>query len=481
MAEQKGKIDFASGQKSGDEPLGGAIPQSVNVLVDGVGAIHIRPGIAVWDDFGQSPLYDDETSVDGIVVWNGYVVYVTSDRLIHAQIGPGNGVDLSDATAATQLDGDSRPVMIAAEGVGGTNDMAIMAGGGQLQVWEGPGAGLSRRIGGTVPDATHCVVLSLHLVVNPSSARGQIQWSEANAFETWIGEFAEISSSPDPVVALHTNTGELIIGGTESVEAWAPDPDENYKVVRPWSSGFGAPYSFASNDETFGFLDNRMRIQLSNGRAYKAISDRGITSDLQSFERTDDCWGFRAQVAGWNLLGWHFPTVGRTFVWDVDRESWSEWRGFAAGQWAPWVATSMAFWADEKLHLVGLPDGTIGTLDPDTLSDNGEPIVAEIYSGFTDHGVDNWKQHISTRLAFRRGLGAFGRSPGPNCQLFWRDDTGAWEDPVELELGNVDDPNPVIEVRSLGVYRTRQWRLRFSDNVPVAFVGAIETFEVLEQ
>lgn len=478
MAEQKGKIDFASGQRSGDEPLGGAIPQSVNVLVDGVGAIHIRPGIAVWDDFGQSPLYDDETSVDGIVMWNGYPVYVTSDRLIHAQVGPGNGTDISDATAATQLDGAGRPVMIS------TRSMAVMAGGGELQVWEGPGAGLSRRITGGAPGATHVVAIDQRLVVNTAGTTGQIAWSDAGAYETWSGEFSELESKPDPLPALYENTNELIGGGTESVQTGTIERDTNgvfFNPIRTWASGFGAAYSFASNDETFGFLDNRMRIQLSNGRSYKAISDRGITSDLQSFERTDDCWGFRAQIAGWNLLGWHFPTVGRTFVWDVDRETWSEWRGFAAGQWAPWVATSMAFWAEEKLHLVGLPDGTIGTLDPETLSDNGEPIVAEIYSGFTDHGVDNWKQHISTRLAFRRGLGAFGRSPGPNCQLFWRDDTGAWEDPVELELGNVDDPNPVIEVRSLGVYRTRQWRLRFSDNVPVAFVGAVETFEVLEQ
>lgn len=480
MPEQKGKIDFASGQRSGDEPLGGAIPQSVNVLVDGVGAIHIRPGIAVWDGFGQSPLYDDETSVDGIIVWNGYVVYVTSDRLIHAIVGPGNGTDISDTTAATQLDGPNRPVLVT------TRDLTVIAGGGQLQVWEGPGAGLSRRIAGTVPAATHVVAAYNRLIVNPVGNTGQIQWSEsAGDVEDWIGEFAELNSKPDPLPALYENTNELIGGGTETVQVGVLEnvvPNGvRFNSVRTWSSGFGAPYGFAANDETFGFLDSRMRIQLSNGRAYKAISDRGITSDLQSFERTDDCWGFRAQVAGWNLLGWHFPTVGRTFVWDVDRESWSEWRGFAAGQWAPWVATSMAFWADEKLHLVGLPDGTIGALDGDTLSDNGEPIVAEIYSGFTDHGVDNWKQNISIRLAFRRGLGTFGRAPGPNCQLFWRDDTGAWEDPVELELGNVDDPNPVIEVRSLGVYRTRQWRLRFSDNVPVAFVGAVETFEVLEQ
>jgi hypothetical protein len=58
-------IDFASGQRSSDEQLAGAIPQSVNVLVDGKGAIHLRPGISEWSDFDEPPSHDDETSVDG--------------------------------------------------------------------------------------------------------------------------------------------------------------------------------------------------------------------------------------------------------------------------------------------------------------------------------------------------------------------------------------------------------------------------------
>jgi hypothetical protein len=474
VAETKAKIDFATGQRSSDEQLAGAIPQSVNVLVDGAGAIHLRPGIATWSDFDPSPSYDATTSVDGIVVWNEMPVYVTSDRRIHAQVGPGNGVDASNATAATQLDGPDRPVLIS------TRNMAVIAGGGLLQKWEGPGAPLSARLGGSPPAATHVVAISQRLVVNPVGTTGQIQWSEAGAYETWIGEFKELESKPDPLPALYENTGELIGGGTETVQTLAPDPAEIFASVRTWSSGFGAPYSFAANDETFGFLDSRNRIQLGNGRSYIPISDKGITESLQALSTTEDCWGFRAQIAGWNLLGWHFPTVGRTFVWDLDRQTWQEWRGYANGQWTGWAAKSMTFWPSQKLHLVGLGDGTIGKLDTSTVTDNGQPIVGEIYSGFQDHGTDNWKQNISVRFMFRRGIGTVGATPGPRCQLFWRDSTGAWEDPYELGLGDASDPTPVIEVRSLGTYRTRQWRLRFSDSVPVTFVGAIETVEVLE-
>lgn len=475
MAEQKEKLDFASGQKSSDEQLGGAIPQSVNVLVDNVGAIHVRPGISAWEDFADTPLFDEMTSVDGLGVWNDYLVYVTSDRLIHAQFAPGNHVDLSNATVTTQLDNDKRPVFAP------TETRMVIAGGGALQKWEGPSV-LSARLGGTPPATTHVVAITQRLVVNPVGLSGQVEWSDPfeTGHETWNGEFKELQSKPDPLPAIYDTAGEIIGFGTETVETLAPDEQEIFVSVRTWSSGTAAPYSFVNNDETFGFLDSRRRIQFGNGRAYKAISDLGITESLQGLATVADCWGFRVQLAGWNLLGWHFPTVGRTFVFDVDRQWWGEWRGHSGGLWAPWAAFSMTYWPARNLHLVGLGDGTIGKLDMSAVTDNGDPIVADVYTGFIDHGVDNWKQHISTRFTFKRGLGTVGDVPGPRCQLFWRDSTGAWEDPYELPLGNADDPNPVVEVRSLGVYRTRQWRLRMSDDVPLTFVGATETFEVLE-
>ena len=470
MAEQKSKLDFAGGQNSSSEQLGGAIPLTSNLLVDATGALHLRPGIAAWSDFGRSPAFDSTVSVDGVDVWNGYPIYVTSDRKIHAQIGPGNGIDLSDATAATQLDGVNRPVICP------TRTRVVIAGGGALQKWEGVAFPLSARLGGTPPAATHVVAISQRLVVNPVGLSGQIQWSdpgESPGHETWLGEFLELESKPDPLPALYQNTGELIGLGTESVQTLGPDPAEIFSNVRTWEAGCPAPYSYAKAEEEFGFLDHHYRIQLSNGRAYKAISDPFISATLKALPRVDDCWGFHISIGSWDLMVWVFPSVGRTFVWDNTR--WSEWAGFSGG----WAAKSYAHWPDENLHLIGLGDGTIGLLDPDTTTDNGQPIVGEAYTGFDDHGVDNWKQHISTRLMFRRGIGD-GSVPPPKCQLFWRDSTGAWEDPYELDLGNPDDPNPVVEVRSLGTYRTRQWRIRMSDSVPLTFIGAIVTFEVLE-
>lgn len=474
---QKNPIDFASGQQSSLDQLAGAIPQSVNVLVDQAGAIHLRPGISTWASFAPTPSLDASTSVDAITVWNGYPVYVTSDRRFHSQLSPLNGIDISDTTAATQLDGATRPVLI------NTRTRVIAAGGGLLQKWEGPAAGNTARLGGSPPAASHVVAISQRLVVNPTAAPGQIQWSdpgESPGHETWPGEFLELESKPDILPAIYTNTGEIVGFGAETVQTLAPDPAEIFQSIRTWERGTGAPYSFAQNDETFGFMDNLRRIQLANGRSYDSISDPAMTATLGALGRVDDCWGFRMKIDSWDLLGWRFPTVGRTFVWDIGAKRWVEWRGYSGGAWTDWAPKSHFYWADENQHLIGLDNGTIGIMDTASSSDLDDPIVGEVYSGFADRGVDNYKQNHSVRFMFRRGVGTFGQTPHPKCQLFWRDSLGAWEEPMELDLGNIDDTAPVVEVRSLGVYRTRQWRLRFSDNVPLTFVGAVETYEVLE-
>ena len=480
--ETKAPIDFASGQQSSNEALGGAIQSALNVLVDSVGAVHTRPGISAWADFGASPSLDPTTTVDGMCDWNGYLVYETSDRKLHAQISPGYGVDLSSASdATTTLDGGGRPVFCPAR-------LRIMvAGGGAIQKWEGPGAGLSARLGGSPPPATHIVAISQVLVVNPAGLSGQIQYSDPfdGGQESWPAlNFQELESDPDPLTALYVNTDELIGFGTRTVQTLDPDPNVNlaqgiamFVPVRTWSQGVGAPYSFAQNDETFGFVDRLKRIQMANGRTYQSISDPAITETLRQLATITDCWGFRMAIGSWDLLGWHFPTVGRTFVYDTTLKIWQEWRGFAGGQFKAWIAQSHFHWTDPDLHLIGLSNGTIGKLDTTASTDMGDPIVAEVTSGFQDLGSDLTKTNVCTRFYFKRGLTGVP-APGPRCQLFWRNDVGAWQGPEYLPLGDPDDPAPVIEVRGMGSYRIRQWRLRFSDACPLTLVRAIETADL---
>lgn len=475
----QGKLNFATGEAPSIEQLSGAAPQAVNVLFDDGGAVHLRPGISAWADFAKSPLYAS-SPVDGLTVYQGQPVWVTRDRLIHRLVSAGYAVDLSDGTAPTALDGSQRPVFAAPK------NFLVMAGAGQLQKWDGASA-LSARLGGSPPPASHVVATNQGLVINPLGNTGQMQWSDVNV-ESWPAlNFIELAFSPDPLISLYENTGEVIGVGTESVQMMASTTATvdnagtlffTYLPARNFEWGVIAPYSVIQVDEQFYLFDNRRRFMQSDGRSFKPISDPALTETLQGLGTVTDCWGFRLQASSWNLIVWVFPTEARAFCFDLGKQNWTEWRGWSAGHYAAFAAMSYARWADRNLHLVGLADGTIGQFDFTSAFDAGSPIVGECVTGFQDQGTSNYKQCEVVRLRFKRGIGAAGSATHPKCQLSWRDDLGPFETPIDLDMGSADDVMPTIEIRALGVYRQRQWKLRMSDTVPIVLASAEEQFEV---
>ncbi len=480
MPAQPARIDFSTGQFSSIEQLGGAAPQAINVIFDDSGAVHLRPGISAWADFATPPL-DAGEAVEGLAIFGQSVVYVTADRLIHAITAPGLAVDLSDGTALTSLDGSTRPVFAVAKAA------IAIAGSGALQKWDGSSP-LSARLGGSPPPASHVIAISGGLVVNVLGNTGQIQWSDVD-IESWPAlNFVELETAPDPCIAVYENTAEVVGMGTSTVQMMdqtsatidaAGNQFFTFLPARTFEFGVGATYSFVQFDEQFAFMDDRRRFMVSNGRSFEPISDPALTETLASLDTITDCWGFRLKAASWDLLVWIFPTDGRGFCYDLGKKKWTEWRGWADGMPAPFAGKSYAYWSQRNLHLVGMGDGTIGTFDFTSAYDLTEPVVGQVVTGFIDQNTMNYKHCQLLRLRFKRGVGTLGQDPPPKCLLSWRDDLGAFEDPIELDMGNADDPTPTIELTSLGVYRQRQWKLTMASSVPLTLISVEETFEVV--
>ncbi len=73
-------INFASGQQSDSEPLGGATPLVVNLFVDQTGSMRVRPGISAWDEFPTA--IPNASPVVAMAVLNGQLVYACDDRTL---------------------------------------------------------------------------------------------------------------------------------------------------------------------------------------------------------------------------------------------------------------------------------------------------------------------------------------------------------------------------------------------------------------
>lgn len=469
------------GQASGLEELTGAAPPAVNVISEPgeKGALRLRPGLSTWEDFPAT--IPNASAIIGMQEWNGHLVYVTADRKIWEMPIPGVVNAISDSTAATQLDGSAPPVFAK------TVSRLIIAGGGLLQKWAGP-PNLAVRLGGSPapPLCTHVIAIAKRLVVNvygPASS-GIMQWTDAGvdgvADPDWpLLNFEEAEARADPLLALRENTNEAFGFGSETLQVFSPDPNLILASGRTVTIGVGAPYSVLSLDEqgAFAFLDSRKQIQVTDGRQAQPISDP-IAATLDGIETVSDCWSFRAKIGPWDFWAFVFPTEGRTFVFESKGKRWFEQRSFEQGAWKPWAPTSYFYWADKKLHLIGLSTGQIVKLDATATTDVGQAIKAQVILGFDDYGNDELKMCTKLRLTMRRGLGTGAISPV--VEVSWRDDLGAFCTPKRFSIGRMGESSSFAEERVLGQpFHKRQWKFEVTDPVLLSIAKAEMTLENL--
>ncbi len=472
-------IPFTNQQASGVEPLAGAGVVSVNVVSDPSGAVTRRPGIQAYAPAPETPV--DSLGIEGL--------FATDDgRLLAMSGGPGRSLYEIGGGAARLvkdlLGGDSRPVFAQ------TEMLVVIAGGGPIIKYV-RALRTSDLLGGNPPQASHVIahasrLLANDVLVNKTAVRysatfiGDTDYSGA---ENWPfsppGGYLIAEARPDNVVAVHENTNNVFVFGTGTLQVYGTDASAVYLPESTKEYGCGAPYSIIKQEGAFAWLDQYQRFVLSDGRSIKVISDP-IGKTLDGMTTYSDCYGYRVMTGNVDCLVWTFPTDGRTFVYQTG-SGWGQWSGWnpATTGFAPFSVLSHHLRQDTDVNVVGTTDGYVGELSTDALTDLGDPIKAYIETGYVSRGTDQKKHCKCVRFAFRRGT--VTGATGPVAFFSYRDQPGAWEPNIPIDLGGSGDTHPVLEFRSLGTYRRRQWRFEFTGTEELVLVSASEDFEVLEQ
>jgi len=518
---QTAPIIFSGSEDKSATELGGAMPLVKNAIPDASGALRRRPGTRT--EAGKL-LYNSH--VDGAVIGIGpfgdWLIVVTDQRRIYAINESGSDVRAltSDATPTSFLAGTGRPCIVA------TRSMVLIAGGAQMQKWDGVAALSSRmaNVGDGVdpapayppPDATFMSAIAQRLVVSAPDSDGKIHWSgPLEDYTNWdyaLGGagYIQAAAKPDPIVAIFDNTNEVFAFGNETIQVFTPaalqvdvnDPNVllDFAPSRTLNIGTISPYSIVPVDDNFMMLDRQRRFILTDARTYTDVSGP-VAQILHDLNSIDDCWGFRMRFGRFDCVVWFFPTDGFGLVYDRQTEKWSEWQTGTNifGSESPFV-TSAYNWAEKSMFVVGDSDGQLLLLD-DRYSTDGvlpyvTPIALETRSGFTDHGTTAQKHCKTVLLKFKRATRRYPDSPAyyvgngsGHVRISKRDNEGAWKIVRDIELGgpggdphavsDVAPANPCIQLRSLGVYRTRQWKIEYTGQDEIQLVSAQEEFEVL--
>lgn len=474
-------IKFGPEQSSGYDPLSGAMPLAMNVVIDGAGVVRRRPCIASASNLVETQL--DAAGVDG--------VYATVGGSVYAVAGTSGArsvylIDSGASSLATDyysslLVGDKRPVFAETESI-----LAIAGGAEPQKIVLADNT--SSRLGGSPPLCSHIVANASRLIANRTDDyRGQLSFSDTAAgssytgFETWSGintGFFSAEGRPDSIVATAENSNELFAWGTTTLQVFAPDPATTYAPLPVVEHGTVAPYSVIKFDQKFAWLDNFGRIVVGDGRNVVDVSGP-IAGTLQELDVVSDCFGYRVQVGNYDCLAWTFPADGRTFVYQPG-VGWSQWSGWDATRegWTRFAVNAHAYSPTTGENIVGTTDGYMGVLSLSAHQDLGETVNAKVRTGFETRGTNNRKKCNAIRVMLRRGEPS-GTS-GTAARLSYRDDPGASWQHLNIELGDAGDTFPVVEFRSMGVYRQRQWEFTFTGNDALSLISVVEDFDVLE-
>ena len=476
-------VPFANFQESGLEELGGASPMAMNVVIDAKGVVTKRPGIRAAPGIYSGLV--DANGINGIHVTKDGSVFAVgisgAERPIY-RLTAGAAALVGSGLPPTGLRGSERPTF--AE----TEMLLVIAGGREPQKVE-LATLTSSRLGGSPPISTHIASLSNRLLLNDiQNDKTKVRYSDValgtSSFaghEVWslggVGTSGYITAEarPDDVKAIVDNSGEIWVVGQTTIETFGPDPVTAFARISSMELGCSAPYSLAKYDDSYYWLDHKVRFVQSAGRGYQSISDP-IQRTIDAIETTDDCFGYHVSLGFLDALAWTFPTDARTFVWQKD-VGWGQWSGFSGGNWSRFIVDCLTLSPMNGRPIVGTTTGYVGELSLDAATDLGDAIVARVTTGYLNRGTDNLKLNKWVRVVLRRGES--GLTPGPQGFLRWRDRPGdAWSE-IALDFGSSWDREVELTFHALGTYRYRQWEFEFGESPRLTLVSATEEFEVL--
>lgn len=527
-------IPFGPALETSGEEIGGASPEAYNVVLDARGVLRKRPGIGAYT--GVAPA----TAVDA----NGVLgLYLTEERVAHTSgtptvsgTHPGvlyavgatvnasggghntgrnvyrivGGVATVVGTGTANEDRLATPATVATTryprpSFAETEALLVIAGGAEIgkidirpETFSAPNFTNPNPdyhemsfLGGCPPLASHVIPNSSRILANDTQLdTTKVRYSDISqgivdyaGHESWdpspgAAGFFTAEARADSIVAIAENTNDLFLFGRTSLQLFAPDTSVTFAPSITKEVGCLAPYSPVKFDDKYAWLDHQTRIVISDGREWQDVG-APVQATLDNLTTPDDCYAYRFTESFADCLVFRFETDSETLVLQP---------GIGWGRWAQHNATTDAFSMfpvlshhqrqDGGLNVVGLSDGTIRVLSFDYTDDLGSAIVAYVSTGFIDRGSDSLKHCQAAHLVFKRTATL---SRDVVCYLDWRDDLASDWSSVSIELSADDgELNPVVTIRSLGVYRRRQWRFRFPDDAELFLVRATEHFTPLE-
>lgn len=297
-------------------------------------------------------------------------------------------------------------------------------------------------------------------------------------------EFASDEASPDLVVSLEVQRRELLVLGSRSGQLWFDAGTTDFPLAPIAGTAFTYGCAAAASLRTLGGQfywlatdqDGAKSVMTLRGYEPERISTPAIEYAINQYSRVDDAVACTYQEETHAFYCLSFPTGNQTWCYDSSTKLWHSRADLDPTTGLFRRSRVQHHCAAFGKHLVGgEDDGRVYEQDLETYDLAGDPLVAERTSPFL-HTDRKLLYHAVFELDIQAGVGLDGGVvPGtdPEAMLQWSDDGGhTFSREHWVSLGAQGQYLTRALWRRLGRSRQRVYRVRISDPVKRAIIGA---------
>lgn len=291
-------------------------------------------------------------------------------------------------------------------------------------------------------------------------------------------DFANAESSPDPIIAVWSSNGQLILLGTLTSEYWGNSGTVDFPFVALQGTatewGLAATWSMAKYDNTMAYLvKNRMgqvMVAKLNGYLPEKISTPDLDYIINNYASTADASGYSYMLGGHPMFVLNFATAAKSWLYDGSTGEFSLLKSF--GDTRHNAEFSFPFLGNTLV--ADASNGKLYKLEATALTDAGTPIPREIVSETVADPLEQFIQIDCVRLDMEVGVGlTSGQGVNPQIGLeVSRDNGKTWGPQMMKPMGAIGEYKTRVEWRRLGSPRQATFKFSISDPVPVVFVSA---------
>lgn len=276
-------------------------------------------------------------------------------------------------------------------------------------------------------------------------------------------DFVSAESYPDPVVGLARQNNYIVAFGTDSTEflynyakanqitTGVTSPLDRYEQLVQ-QTGALTPDAVLQSERTVMYIgDSNLAgrsVWRMDGTTAKEISTEYIEKFLDLENPSSGVTGYGIRMIGHILYIINLPVANRTFVYDLEENTWTEWQH--NGNRMPFTSFCDA---NGLLIIQHETDGKLYKYDPLVYNDYDSDITARIRLAKQDFDTDSYK--------FYGQVTVIGDSSQHSDILRWSDD-----DYVSWSNDKVLTPGARPYYMRAGASRRRAWELEYTHNSP---------------